>query len=968
MPDISRLVIEIDSKGVVTATGNLDAFAAKSKVVGKETDELVNKFGAFQLIINKLPGPLKSVASGLLGIVNPAQAVIGAVMEIGEAAIKYVQESIDAFLKFETIKTNLMVVSSSVEEATSTFNELKKFSIKTPFDLESISQAGVMLRQAGMSASEMIPILEGLGNVSNGNADVFNRMALNLAQVANVGKATSMDMRQFMMAGIPINQLLKDIGKEGSTAFEDIRDAILAASAEGGRFEGAMEKGTQTIAGQKTIVEGLKEQYKALWAEMNGIPAIVKIWLEWQEKYYTRKIEALNEIKNIGEIIDGLYSDDPVTRMIAEYEQAVRATKTYNDELMGEMYVTPMSQEEIDHWDEVIRRLKPVVEAHRQLVQEQEEYNRQLELSVNKYKNIQSRIEEAHASTEEGTIRRIRASIEEFEAMRGTMVLEEQRIFKGTYLDEQGRTQAIVDTVLRNRSMTEQEASDLEDIIRRLYGQLENATKGSNNITREFEEWVKLLSQATGYTHEQVEALNEYGTVTKYFDDILSIQNRFFNESEKHGTIYEALGLDRTDMLDDAANRINNILFMMTESRLWDGTEESYLAVLEEAIAFNNRAKSARYDKEYNNLIEVIGLSKEELRIRELIEQVGSEERANEIVGLEYEAEFNRRMELIGLSEKELRIRELISQVGSVERANEIINAETSAIADNLKKELERRKELIWLTEEQIRLLELQEQFGEEKGLELFNFEQEIEKIEALRDVLDTLKDTMKKLMGTGFLDFTNELGRAFRQGADFSLSFNNALSNMLRGLIDAMPNLLLNVGLQLIPKNLALGLAFIGASGLMSFVSGMIGDADSSGQKSEAERLRNLQQQLLDLIAAQRQQQEYFLTQKRRVDNSITVNDAIITPRGVVHTHPEDYIIATKRPQDLMSGGSSVIVQIINKTDSVITQNETITGDGEKLIEVTIDRVVQNGLASGKYQTAIDMGAQRRSGRRQQS
>lgn len=46
------------------------------------------------------------------------------------------------------------------------------------------------------------------------------------------------------------------------------------------------------------------------------------------------------------------------------------------------------------------------------------------------------------------------------------------------------------------------------------------------------------------------------------------------------------------------------------------------------------------------------------------------------------------------------------------------------------------------------------------------------------------------------------------------------------------------------------------------------------------------------------------------RISSKIqSVNDAIISPNGdIITTHPDDYIIATKRPQDLMGGGSITV------------------------------------------------------------
>jgi predicted Rdx family selenoprotein len=188
----------------------------------------------------------------------------------------------------------------------------------------------------------------------------------------------------------------------------------------------------------------------------------------------------------------------------------------------------------------------------------------------------------------------------------------------------------------------------------------------------------------------------------------------------------------------------------------------------------------------------------------------------------------------------------------------------------------------------------------------------------------------------------------------------------MLKSLIDAMPQLLLNVGLQLMPTNWKLGLAFIGASGLMGFVSGMIDEADANGKNDEADRLKRLQQQITDLIEANRKQQEYYLTQKRKVDTySVNVNDAIITPRGTVYTHPEDYIIATKNPETLMSGGGGNVSITVNNNAAVEVKTESGIGeDGTKQIIITIEKTVERAIANGRLDGTFNAANKRRQGR----
>jgi hypothetical protein len=75
VPDISKLVIQIDSDRFLKAEGNAKTFESLlNKVQGtatkteKSVKGLGDNFATFQLITNKLPGPLRSVASGMMGL------------------------------------------------------------------------------------------------------------------------------------------------------------------------------------------------------------------------------------------------------------------------------------------------------------------------------------------------------------------------------------------------------------------------------------------------------------------------------------------------------------------------------------------------------------------------------------------------------------------------------------------------------------------------------------------------------------------------------------------------------------------------------------------------------------------------------------------------------------------------------------------------------------------------------------
>lgn len=148
----------------------------------------------------------------------------------------------------------------SAEAANDALDAIKADAASTPFDVAGLVSANRLLISTGQSAEEARQVITALGNAvsaSGGGNVELERMAANLQQIANVGKATAMDVRQFAYAGIDIYGILadytglaKDEVQELTVSYDLLTDALKAASEEGGRYAGAMEAYSQTLQGQ----------------------------------------------------------------------------------------------------------------------------------------------------------------------------------------------------------------------------------------------------------------------------------------------------------------------------------------------------------------------------------------------------------------------------------------------------------------------------------------------------------------------------------------------------------------------------------------------------------------------------------------------------------------------------------------------------------------------------------------------
>lgn len=161
---------------------------------------------------------------------------------------------------YEQAEASMTGMLKSGEKARALLANLSAFAAKTPFQIPQIRELSNQLLAGGFAVKEIIPTLRQLGDVTRGSSDKMARMIFNMIQVRTQGRATGMDMRQFMMAGIPIMdalvkttgksaEQLKAMGRAGQISFKIIKDAFAFMTGEQGRFHDGMIIQSRTLFG-----------------------------------------------------------------------------------------------------------------------------------------------------------------------------------------------------------------------------------------------------------------------------------------------------------------------------------------------------------------------------------------------------------------------------------------------------------------------------------------------------------------------------------------------------------------------------------------------------------------------------------------------------------------------------------------------------------------------------------------------
>lgn len=290
MKDYNRLYSE-----VIHLTAAYQKSRKETGETSEKTKEFAQKLKEAQAQLNTTAQGLKTAegymnsfgdaASGssksLAGAIAQGTIMAGIFSKLYAAALSategFISSGIEYNAQIEKYTTGFTNMLGSAEAAQQVMSQIQEDAAKTPFDVESLTQANQYLISAGENASYARSTIMALGDAvsaTGGGNDELNRMSQNLQQIANTGKATAADIKQFAYAGIDVYGILADYtGKSTAEvqkmtiSYDLLTQALQAASEEGGRYYNSMDTQSQTMNGR---VSTLKDNVSQLAGLMTG--------------------------------------------------------------------------------------------------------------------------------------------------------------------------------------------------------------------------------------------------------------------------------------------------------------------------------------------------------------------------------------------------------------------------------------------------------------------------------------------------------------------------------------------------------------------------------------------------------------------------------------------------------------------------------------------------------------------------
>ena len=259
-------------------TKELKAALASARAELKETTSALKSANTN---MTEFGGSSETASGSLTGAITKANLLTGVIAKVSSMALSaakdFIQTGIQYNAQLESYTTGFTNMLGSAEAAKAAMDAIQEDAARTPFDVASLTQANQLLISAGENAGYSRKVIMALGDAvsatGGGNAEL-SRMSANLQQIANVGKASAIDIKQFAYAGINIYQVLADYtGKsvqevqKMTISYDLLSQALIAASEEGGRYYNAMDTQSQTMNGR---VSTLKDNVSQLAGLMTG--------------------------------------------------------------------------------------------------------------------------------------------------------------------------------------------------------------------------------------------------------------------------------------------------------------------------------------------------------------------------------------------------------------------------------------------------------------------------------------------------------------------------------------------------------------------------------------------------------------------------------------------------------------------------------------------------------------------------
>ena len=268
-----------------------DQFSKTFEQLNKHLEEIGDKLDN---TADDMNSNAEEMQKSLLGVVTAGSLLATAITKGAEMAIgglrgivNEAKEAVKVAGQFEQWDVAFETMLGSAEQAEAMMARIQDFAATTPFTLPEVVEGSKQLMAMGSSANEVIPELKALGDISAGLSIPLDRLVYNFGQVRAQTTLTGTELRDFSRAGVPLiaqlaeqfgvtEKAVKDMVSESEIGFEDVKQAFIDMTSEGGKFEDLMLRQADTMNGVFSNIEDNLTILRKDIAEQSGLFDFIK--------------------------------------------------------------------------------------------------------------------------------------------------------------------------------------------------------------------------------------------------------------------------------------------------------------------------------------------------------------------------------------------------------------------------------------------------------------------------------------------------------------------------------------------------------------------------------------------------------------------------------------------------------------------------------------------------------------------
>jgi lambda family phage tail tape measure protein len=909
---LKNAAVDLVAKGIDPQSEDVKKLVDEYKRLEKEADDLDKANGKNISSFGNLQKAIMSLAE-----VAALAKTLGMIKDMGSFALQTADN-------FQTMKNQFGTLLGDMEAGAGLFNEIKKFNDVTPFDMSTLTQATNVLISAKVPLQDLQAQLTKFGDLSQGNSQKMTSYVNAFSHAAAKGKADMQVLNTYLNQGVPILDALArnfcvtteevvKMSSEGKISFQDFSKALDDLTAAGGQYFGGMELASKSLAAMQ---EGLKEAVNSLAASFGDLllPAATNV---------TGMLTDLTNAINESPIAKGVLAAALTAVTAIMGVMAVKAAA-----LAVKMWLAQAAQMGLNASLAVTNPLlwagiaaaAAATAGYVYYASSQQKAARATEDNALAAKKLKDAVDEAKNAAYEffqnmqniglkGVLYHIDDLQKKIADLGRNGVAINTTVEVANYRSAMQQLKKLSDDFIKDNF-----ESDTDGKIRELKQKIEDARAFLEDykiprVVVDYEiskESKEKLEQIISAAEKEIEKLS--GSINekaqKWKEDWAQVWNKF--NAELANDPFYNIETEHFKKLEEAA--------------------ANYVGVESAAISQINEYYTTKKGEIINKLAD------EEKRIAADLSKT-------RVDNLEYE--YRKALDDINKLEAQ-RIIAAEDSAEEIARVRERFEGMRNELKINLDIEIDKTK----LEEARAAVKDWQQELSDSAARALMS----IEGFSGQASVLiSDMAAQLASISFDGLLNGLDAIGKAFASGGDAAENLAQALSEMAKQILDQLPMMFMQAGLQLIASGQwALGLGFIAAAGSTAMIKGYVGEKINAEQNAA----KNAHGNIYDASGVQ------AFVRGGTFSNQIVQNPTLFKfarGTGLMGEAGPEAIMPLKRMANgdlgvtAANGAPNVTVTIINNTGAEVQTEESVAPDGSQKFEIIVGRMVDKHIASGK-------------------